>query len=77
MKIKNIINLSKLFISENIKHPELLKKTNERENSSFFWIVLVLFIAIILASNQLIDYFVRIGKPEIFLNIYSFYKYYL
>ena len=69
--LKNINNLSKLFIKENNFRLNIIddetKKINKK--SINFWIYIVLIIGIAYISNKIIYYVVGIGKPDIFLNL--------
>ena len=69
--LKNINNLSKLFIKENDFRLNIIddetKKINKK--SINFWIYIVLIIGIAYISNKIIYYVVGIGKPDIFLNL--------
>ncbi len=72
-KLNNIINLSKLFILENNNsYLDLIDKENKRINkkSTFFWIILILFIGISYISYELIYYLKQAGQLEIFLSGY-------
>jgi len=69
-KYKNIINLSKLYIKENdasLRIINVKEKTIDKK-SFLFWMYVVLFFGIIYLSNEIINYTIKIGKPEIFLN---------
>ena len=69
-KLKNVFNLSKLYIKENDASLKIInfetKKINKK--SFLFWIYVVLFFGIIYLSSEVISYVIKIGKPEIFLN---------
>ena len=70
--MKNILNLSKLFIKENQSKFQLYDFENKRINtkSLMVWVYALLIFAIIYLSLKIIRYFQDIGKPEIFLNAY-------
>lgn len=70
--MKNILNLSKLFIKENQSKFQLYDFENKRINtkSLMVWVYALLIFAIIYLSLKIIRYFQDIGKPEIFLNGY-------
>ena len=63
-KLKNIFNLSKIFIKEN--ENILLNKINKK--SLMFWIYVVLIFALTYLSSEIVTYIKRMGKPEIFIN---------
>lgn len=67
--MKNIFNLSKIFIKEN-NNINLIKDNKINKKSFLFWIIIILFIGIFYISSELITYLKKIGKPEIFLNGY-------
>ena len=71
-KLKNIFNLSKVFIKENENNLKIINEKNKNINkkSLLFWIYIILFFGITYASNEVVTYMVKIGKPEIFLNGY-------
>ena len=68
--LKNIFNLSKLFIKENDKNIVLinLDKKSINKKSVMFWMYIVLFLGVFYISSKIIDYTIAIGKPQIFLN---------
>ena len=69
-KLKNILNLSKLYIKENDPSLKIIdiktKKFNKK--SALFWVYLILFFGTFYISSEIVQYTKRIGKPEIFLN---------
>ena len=68
---KNIFNLSKIFIKENQNNFKLINEKNKiNKKSILFWIYIILFFGIFYISNEIVDYTVKIGKPEIFLNVF-------
>ena len=69
-KLKNIFNLSKLFIRENDVNLKIINMETKKINkkSVLFWIYVVLFFGIFYISSEVISYMVKIGKPEIFIN---------
>ena len=69
-KLKNIFNLSKLYIKENDASIELINMQTKKINkkSYLFWVYIILFFGITYLSSEIISYAVKIGKPEIFLN---------
>ena len=69
-KLKNIFNLSKLFIRENDVNLKIINMETKKINkkSVLFWIYVILFFGIFYISSEVISYMVKIGKPEIFIN---------
>ena len=72
-KLKNILNLSKIFIKENDKgifnFIDIKNRTIDKK-SKIFWALIVLFFAISYLSSEIVDYLKDIGRPEIFINGY-------
>lgn len=72
-KLKNILNLSKIFIKENDKgifnFIDIKNRTIDKK-SKIFWALIVLFFAISYLSSEVVDYLKDIGKPELFINGY-------
>ena len=70
-KLKNIYNLSKMYIIENDMTLRLIDKDTKRINkkSFLFWIYIVLFFSISYLSTEAISFLGKTGKPEIFINI--------
>lgn len=69
--IKNIKNLTKIFIKDSFKINNIIgnsKKLNKR--ASAFWMIIILIICISYFSYQLIDLFSKVNMVNIFLNIY-------
>lgn len=71
-KLRNIKNLSKLFILENKNGFNIIDKKTKKINkkSMMFWIIVILFLGLSYISSEIINYLVSVGKPEIFLNGY-------
>ena len=71
-KLKNIFNLSKLYIRENDVSLNIINTETKKINkkSVLFWVYVILFFGIFYISSEVISYMVKIGKPEIFLNIF-------
>ncbi len=69
-KLKNIFNLSKLYIKENDASLNIINTETKKINkkSYLFWVYVILFFGITYLSSEIISYAVKIGKPEIFLN---------
>lgn len=69
-KLKNIFNLSKLFIRENDVNLKIINMETKKINkkSVLFWVYVILFFGIFYISSEVISYMVKIGKPEIFIN---------
>ena len=69
-KLKNIINLSKLYIKENDSSLKIIDMTTKRFNkkSVLFWVYLILFFGVFYISLEFVQYTIKLGKPELFLN---------
>ena len=64
-KLKNIFNLSKLFIRENDENLKIINMETKKINkkSVLFWVYVILFLGIFYISSEVISYIVKIGKP--------------
>lgn len=71
-KIKNIINLTMVYIKENNESLKIINfKTRQiNKRNIIFWTYVILLFAITYVSYQAVEYLKKIGKPEIFLNGY-------
>ena len=67
-KIKNIFNLSKIFIKENENKIRLINNRKIDKTSGMFWIYIILLFGIIYISSEVVSYIINLGKPEIFLS---------
>ena len=69
-KLKNILNLSKLYIKENDLSLKIINMKTRRFNkkSVLFWVYVILFFGAFYVSSEVVEYTRKIGKPEIFLN---------
>ena len=72
INLKNIKNLSKIFILDNDQYLNLIDKKNKTINkkSAMAWIILILIFAISWISQMAMKELIKVGKPEIFLNGY-------
>ena len=68
--LRNIFNLSKIFIKENDNSLKIIddKNKNINKKSVLFWAYVILFFGSFYISSKILDYTVAINKPEIFLN---------
>ena len=68
--IRNIINLSNIFIKENDKYLNVFDQDNKKINtkSMLFWSYLIIFFAVFYISSKVIEYTISIQKPSIYLN---------
>lgn len=70
-KLKNIINLSKIFIIQNNQLNLINKEKNTiNKKSPLLWSIIIIFIGVSYLSYEMINYLIKIGQPEIFLNGY-------
>ena len=69
-KLRNIINLSKLYILENDASLNIINMETKKINkkSTLFWIYLILLFGLIYISSEMINLVAGTGKPEIFIN---------
>ncbi len=68
-KIKNIFNLTKIFFKNSFQNPYIIdKKTNKK--SIFFWLIIIITIAISYLSMEIVKVLVDINQPTIFLDIF-------
>lgn len=68
--LKNIKNLSTLFIKDNTYKFDLFKNNKLNKKSSWFWIIVILFFGLSYLSIEVIKYLNKIGHPQIFFNGY-------
>ena len=70
-KIKNILNLSKIYIKENENIKIIDWKNKSFNKSSFiFWVYVILVLALAYLSTEMVNYCYKIGKIELFLNAF-------
>lgn len=71
-KMRNIINLTKIFFKNSFQNPYIIdKKTNKiNKKSIFVWLIIIVMFAISYLSYKIIDVLVDINQPTIFLNIF-------
>ena len=71
-KLKNIFNLSKLYIRENDTNIKLINMETKKLNkkSALFWIYVVLIFGILYISSEVISFVAKTAKPEIFINAF-------
>ncbi len=70
--MNKIIKLTKIFLCETYQKTDIINERTGKINkkSIFIWLIGIIFIAIILISQAVIKYLVKINHPEIFLNVY-------
>ena len=71
-KIKNIINLTKILLTNSFQNPYIIdEKTNKiNKKSPFVWLLIILMITISYLSYEIIKKLVYINQTTIFLNIF-------
>ena len=71
-KLKNIFNLSKFYIKENEASASIIKKNplKSENKKGILFLYIILIFGILYLSTEIISYIVKLGKPEIFLNIF-------
>ena len=67
VSLKNIKNLSALFIKDRSSHIDLFKNKKINKKSMWFWIILALIIALGYLSFEIVNYLKKLGSPQIFL----------
>lgn len=69
-RIKNIINLSKIFFQSSFQNPYLIdKKTNKLNKKSVkVWLLIIIMVAVTYLSYVLVKELVLIGQTNLFLN---------
>ncbi len=70
--IKKITSLTKIFLKDVNKNFRIFnkKKKIKLKDSSFFWMIIIIAIAVAFFSYKAIEFFNSIGQPRIFLTIY-------
>lgn len=70
--IKKINSLTKIFLKDINKNFRIFnkKKKIKLKDSSFFWMIIIIAIAVAFFSYKAIEFFNSIGQPRIFLTIY-------
>jgi len=69
-RIKNIINLTKIFFQNSFQNPYLIdKKTNKLNKKSVkVWLLIIIMVAVTFLSYTLVKELVLIGQTNLFLN---------
>lgn len=67
--MKKIISLTKVFCQDYFENLPAFNKDRNKKNI-FFWLIIILNIALGYLSYQIIDFLNKIGQPEIFLSIF-------
>ena len=62
-KLKNIFNLSKLYIKENDESLNIINTETKKINkkSYLFWVYIIIFFGITYLSSEIISYAVKMG----------------
>lgn len=70
--MKKIISLTKVFAKEFFQNVDIFNKQKKKFNkkSIFFWLISIILIGITYVSYVLINFLVKSGQPEIFLNLF-------
>lgn len=70
--IRKINSLTKVFLKDIHKNFRIFNKNkkNKIKDSNFFWMIIILAIAVAFLSYKAIGFFNSIGQPRIFLTIY-------
>lgn len=65
-----IVSLTKVFLKDFIQNSKILKKGRKIAKSNFFWMLVILAIAVTWFSIKLIKVFSSAGQPMMFLHLY-------
>ena len=71
-KIKNIFNLTKIFLKNSFQNPYIIDRETNKINkkSIFVWLIIVVMIAISYISMEIIKVLANINQSTIFLNVF-------
>lgn len=72
--MKKIFSLTKVFIKEFYQNLPIFDKEKKKFNkkSIVFWLMAIVFLAVIYVSYEAITFLIEVGQPQIFLNLYFF-----
>lgn len=72
IKMKKIIDLTSIFLRDSYQNIDIINlKTHKLNKKSIYvWMIAILFLALFFLSENVIDFLVKRGQEEIFLNIY-------
>ena len=70
--MKKIISLTKVFMKEYYQSLPVFDSQKKKFNkkSVFFWLIVIIFFGISYTSYEIINFLVKVGQREIFLNLY-------
>lgn len=72
IKMKKIIDLTSIFLRDSYQNIDIINNKTHKLNkkSIYVWMIAILFLALFFLSENVIDFLVKRGQEEIFLNIY-------
>lgn len=72
IKMKKIIDLTSIFLRDSYQNIDIINPKTHKLNkkSVYVWMIAILFLALFFLSENVIDFLVKRGQEEIFLNIY-------
>ena len=67
-----VISLTKIFLKDLTQNFKIFKnkKSKSIKESNFFWMIIIIAVAVAYISYKAIEVFVSVGQPQIFLNVY-------
>lgn len=72
IKMKKIIDLTSIFLRDSYQNIDIINSKTHKLNkkSIYVWMIAILFLALFFLSENVINFLVKRGQEEIFLNIY-------
>ncbi len=72
--MKKIVSLTKVFVKEFYQNLPIFDKKKNKLNkkSIFFWLMVIVLLAITYLSYEIITFLIKAGQPEMFLNLHFF-----
>lgn len=72
IKMKKIIDLTSIFLRDSYQNIDIINPKTHKLNkkSVYVWMIAILFLALFFLSENVINFLVKRGQEEIFLNIY-------
>lgn len=72
IKINKIVDLTSIFLRDSYQNIDIINIDNKKINkkSIYFWMIIILLLALFYISEKIINFLISVGQPIIFLNIY-------
>lgn len=72
IKMKKIVDLTSIFLRDSYQNIDIINSKTHKLNkkSIYVWMIAILFLALFFLSENVINFLVKRGQAEIFLNIY-------